>query len=154
MKKYLYLLFVALFATMSFSIASCDSKKNDSPIYKLFESESSLREGLIGKVFVSEDQNCLMDFRRESRFKIFIKEPSSGEWIQFDGEKYRITYYNKDEVCIELPYFEQNGGDASAEGVFTPSEFKINFLPGGTIKFKDFRIISTDEAAEIMSQGK
>lgn len=173
MKTYLYFLVVALLATMPFFLTSCDNQaKTDSstsnqaetdsstsvvknsPIYMLFQSEQSLKDGLIGKNFVSSDKRCIIDFRRETRYKIFIKENINDDWTQFDGEKYRITYNSNDELCIEFDYLDQNGGDENAKGVFTPSDFTLTYFHGKTLKFGDFKITTADEARTIYNEGK
>ena len=150
MKKQFYLLFVVLFSAIC--LAGCNHKK-ESPIGKLFSSEQSLKEGLIGKDFVSEDYTCLIDFRRENRYKIFVKESPNSEWIQFDGKKYRITTDSEGEVCIEFDYLEQNGGDHNAKGKFTYNEFTLTYFHGKTLKFHDFKIITADEGRTVYEKG-
>ena len=163
MKKYLYLLVVALFATMQLLLTSCNNQTktdsstsvdNNSPIYKLFQSEQSLRDGLIGKEFVSSDKRCIIDFRRDTRHKIFIKENINDDWTQFDGEKYGITYNSNDELCIEFYHLDQNSGDEVATGIFTPSDFTLTYYPGKSFKFNDFKIITHDEARTIYYMGR
>lgn len=168
MKKLSYLLGLALAVAMSLSLTSCGNStesesatavetessaaaKKDSPIYKLFESEQSLRDGLIGKCFVSADQTCLVDFHRKTRYKIFIKETPNSDWTQFNGEEYRITYNSKDEVCIEFDKLT-NIDDLRAKGIFTPSELALT-IDGQTLKFRDFKIVTNDESRTIYENG-
>lgn len=157
MKKQIFLTIVAILATFSFLVMSCKSKekneKEETPIAKLFSSEQTLKEGITGKNFVSADNKCLMDFRRENRFKIFIKESQDQDWIQFDGEEYRITTNSKGETCMEFDSLDENSGDNNAKAVFTPEEFTLTYFNGNSSTFNDFKIVTEDEAGAIYEGG-
>lgn len=116
----------------------------DSPIWQLFSSMDNLKNNITGMYFVSANNDCIIDMSRDSRYKIFIK--NNGEWLQFNGEKYQVTYSGND-LCID--YKNLNGPeDGYAMAIFTPQKLTLTCKSGKEYTAKDFRIASSSEAEQ------
>ena len=138
------------FFTLIFTISlifAVGCKRELTPMEKMFSSVESVRLNLTGTCFASEDNSCLIDFRRESRYKVFVKK--NGEWRQFNGQRYFITYSSDNSVCVECSYMESYGTDKFAEGILTPKYFELKEKNGTPKQFKNMRIITNSEAKSI-----
>ena len=118
------------------------------PIQELFSSMDNLKTNFVGMDYVSSDNTCVIDMRRDTRYKIFIKE--NGDWKQFDGTKYRTTYNSENKLCVEFEHMEMNGSQEKANAIFTPEKLILTYKNGKALEFNDFRITTSDEAGSII----
>lgn len=128
------------------------SKEEKSPIQLLFSSVDNLKSGIVGMSFASANDDCLIDMRRESRYKIFIRD--NGSWETFNGEKYGITYDGNNQLCVEYLDMKDYGADKFAYGLFTPNDLTLRIKDDKVINFKNFRIITTYELEELYYKYK
>ncbi len=142
-------LFTLLFTISLIFAVGC--KRELTPMEKMFSSVESVKSSLIGTCFASEDNSCLIDFRRESRYKVFVKE--NGEWRQFNGERYFITYSSDNSVCVECSYMKCSGTDKFADGILTPKYFELKEKNGTPKRFENMRIVTNSEA-KIIYEGQ
>ena len=154
LKIIIALVFVAIIGSCSNAVKSQSEESSangeKSPIQMVFSSVDNLRSNVIGMCFVSANDDCLIDMRRENRFKIFIRNHDG--WRQFEGKKYMITYDRNNQPCVEYEYMKENGADNTAYGLFTPNDLSFRINNGKVINFKNFRIITADEASELYNK--
>lgn len=118
------------------------SGKDLSDVEDLFSSDES---ELQGKFLCSKDNDCVVYFKKKQNkgnYKFEINAIVDGKFEEIARGEYSLSKDKEDESCVEL-----DGHDGPGKMTADRLEIKVD---GETYVFKDFRIITEDEADEIV----